>query len=351
VTALVLLTGKEPQKLYDSHKGIWLWGQEISTSSQLQGILQKMLAHKPSDRFSSADEVLKALQSQIPLASSLQLNPNSSQVQTNVIHPNANPITSNTTISKLRTLVFAPAKPAPAPLALANHTPMPIAANANNPVIQKPPQFVGKLGLWMLKLSAGIGLVLVTGYAGWAVMSSVVRSIQLPSLGELPGITAPGNSPSASESTKTNNLLSRRKNLGITAGFFNTLVNESFYANHPELNRRPLTSSSKDAALRKKWHNTAVDLLDKLEQAQLSAAARQKLGGYVQRDYKIWQRQANRGQLGGYTIDQLSKQTDEKFHKLFPQQRGEKLDLETFGQIWYAIFSDQVSQLETGQKK
>lgn len=350
VTALVLLTGKEPQKLYDSHKGIWLWG-EISTSSQLQGILQKMLAHKPSDRFSSADEVLKALQSQIPLASSLQLNPNSSQVQTNVIHPNANPITSNPTISKLRTLVFAPAKPAPAPLAVANPTPMPIAASANNRAIQQPPQFVGKLGLWMLKLSTGIGLVLVTGYAGWAVMNSVVRSIHLPSIGQLPGITAPGNSPTASESTKANNLLSRRKNLGITAGFFNTLVNESFYANHPELNRRALTSSSKDAALRNQWHKTAVDLLDKLEQAQLSAAARQKLGGYVQRDYKIWQRQANRGQLGSYTIDQLSQQTDEKFHKLFPQQRGEKLDLETFGQIWYAIFSDQVSQLETGQKK
>ncbi|HAA33370.1 MAG TPA: serine/threonine protein kinase [Cyanobacteria bacterium UBA8553] len=352
VTALVLLTGKEPQKLYDSHKGAWLWGQEIRTSSQLQAILQKMLAHKVSDRFSSADEVLKTLQSQLP-----QPNSNVSQVQTNVIHPNTRPIpvllsaiASNTT-SKLRTLVFAPAKPAPAAIALANPTPNPIAANANNPVIPKPPQFVGKLGLMMLKLSAGLGLILVTGYAGWAVMSSVIHSIHLPSLGQLPRITAPSKAPSASDSTKTNNIWSRRKNLGITAGFFNTLVNESFYANHPELNRRPLTSSSKDAALRQQWQKNALDLLDKLEKAQLSAAARQKLGGYVQRDYKIWQRQANRGQLGGYTIDQLSKQTDAKFYKLFPQQQGEKLDLETFGQIWYAIFSDQVSQLETGQKK
>ncbi len=355
VTALVLLTGKEPQKLYDSHQGTWRWGQEISTSSQLQAILQKMLAHKPGARFSSADEVLKALQSQIPLASSPQPNSNTSQVQTNVIYPNANPtpntITSNTSVSKLRTLIFAPAKPTPAPIALANPTPMPIAANANNPVIQKPPQFLGKLGLLMLKLSAGIGLVLVTGYAGWAVMSSVIHSIHLPSLGQLPHPTVPSNSPSSSESSQPDKLLSRRKNLGITAGFFNTLVNDSFYTNHPELNRRPLTSSSKDAALRNEWNKSALDLLDKLEQAQLSAAARQKLGGYAQKDYKIWQRQANRGQLGGYTIDQLTKQTDKKFDQLFPQQRGKKLDLETFGQIWYALFSDQVSQLETGKKK
>lgn len=366
VTALVLLTGKEPQNLYDSHKGTWRWGQEISISSQLQPVLQKMLAHKVSDRFASADEVLKALQSQIPLASSAKQNSNISQAQTNVIHPKAKPIsnpstpqsqptpsppTSNSNVSNLRTLVFAPAKPTPNPIAVANPAPASIAANASNPVIQKQPQVLSKFGLWMLKLTAGVGLVLVTGYAGLAVMGSVIRSLHLPSLGQLPRTTAPSNSPSSSESTQTDKLLSRRKNLGITAGFFNSLVNESFYANHSELNRRPLTSSSKDAALRNEWNKTALDFLDKLEQAQLSAAARQKLGGYVQQDYKIWQRQANRGQLGGYTIDQLSKQTDQKFYKLFPQQRGEKLDLQTFGQIWYAIFSDQVSQLETGQKK
>ena len=29
VTALVLMTGKEPHLLYDSFNGVWLWGKEI----------------------------------------------------------------------------------------------------------------------------------------------------------------------------------------------------------------------------------------------------------------------------------------------------------------------------------
>jgi len=45
VTALVLLTGKEPEELYDSYKGIWLQ-REISVSSQLETVLQKMLVSK-----------------------------------------------------------------------------------------------------------------------------------------------------------------------------------------------------------------------------------------------------------------------------------------------------------------
>lgn len=48
VTALVLLTGKEPQKLYDSYQGIWYWGKEINVSIQLETLLKKMLAYKPA---------------------------------------------------------------------------------------------------------------------------------------------------------------------------------------------------------------------------------------------------------------------------------------------------------------
>ena len=43
VTVLVLLTGKEPQKLYDSYQGIWYWGKEIKISPTLETVLKKML--------------------------------------------------------------------------------------------------------------------------------------------------------------------------------------------------------------------------------------------------------------------------------------------------------------------
>jgi len=61
VTALVLLTGKEPEELYDSYQGTWVWRREI-VSSQLETVLQKML-YKSDARYQSAEEVLQALQS------------------------------------------------------------------------------------------------------------------------------------------------------------------------------------------------------------------------------------------------------------------------------------------------
>ena len=65
VTALVLLTGKEPQSLYDSYQGIWLWGKEIKVSHQLEAVLKKMLAYQPNGRYQRADQVLKQLPSQL----------------------------------------------------------------------------------------------------------------------------------------------------------------------------------------------------------------------------------------------------------------------------------------------
>lgn len=359
VTALVLLTGKEPQDLYDIYQGNWRWGQEIQVSSQLQAVLQKMLAHKPSDRFSSADEVLQALPSQLPLASSAVSHANTSQRQTQIVAlkasptppspnptPPPRPFALNTIASHLRTLVVAPkALPKPVPV-----TPSPpIAAPPNPQPMQKPPQVLNWLGGWLLKMGVGVGLILVTGWAGWAVMSSMIRSVRSDPLGIQSDHTTDRGSPSSSEQNQMNQLLSRRQGLGIPDAYFNNLVNEVFYTKYPEVRGRTLTLTSKDVALRKAWHNTAEDLLDKLEQAQLSATARRQLGSYAQRDYQTWQRQAQRGELGGYTMTQLSQQTDKTFNQLFPEQRSEKLNLQTFGQIWYAIFSDRASQLETGK--
>lgn len=354
VTAVVMITGKEPQDLYDIYQGNWRWGQDIPVSSQLQAVLQKMLAHKPSDRFSSADEVLQALPSQPPLVTHSPISQRQTQVvalKANPTPPSPNPtppprpFALNTIASHLRTLVVAPKAPAkPVPV-----TPSPIAAQPNPQPIQKPPQVLNWLGGWLLKMGVGACLILVTGWAGWAMMSSMIRSVRL----DPPGIESdhtPDRGASSSEQNRMNKLLSRRQDLGIPDAYFNNLVNDVFYTKYPEVRGRTLTLKSEDAALRKAWHNTAEDLLDKLEQAQLSATARRQLGRYAQRNYQSWQRKAQQGQLGGYTMNQLSQQTDQTFNQLFPEQRSEKLNLETFGQIWYAIFSDRVSQLETGNK-
>lgn len=357
VTALVLLTGKEPQDLYDIYQGSWLWGREIQVTPQLEAVLKKMLAHKPSDRFSNANEVLQVLQSQVPLSSPAPITSISSPGQANTAALNTNPAPApgirSALISRMQTLVFAPK----APPQINPVTPAPIAPHPNhqaiqplnNPVIQKPPQFLNWLSWWVFKVGIGAGLILLTGYAGFAVMNSVIRSTDLEPLIRR-SENAPSQTPSSAEQKEIDKLLNRRQELEIPEAYFNLLVNELFYAKHPEIRGRNLRMNAEDAALRNEWYNTAFDLLDKLDQAQLSVAVRRQLGSYVERDYRTWQRQVKQGQLGDYTIDQLIQQTDKTFDRLFPDQQGEKQNLKTFGQIWYAIFSNRVNQLDTKKK-
>ena len=61
VTALVLLSGKTPDELFDSYNSEWKWKASVSISPDLSTIFEKMLAEKPRDRYESAAEVLEAL--------------------------------------------------------------------------------------------------------------------------------------------------------------------------------------------------------------------------------------------------------------------------------------------------
>jgi branched-chain amino acid transport system substrate-binding protein len=60
-TAVVLLTGKEPQQLIDPNSYRWNWQEEVPLSPKLAWVLTKMLSPNPSERFGSATEVRKTL--------------------------------------------------------------------------------------------------------------------------------------------------------------------------------------------------------------------------------------------------------------------------------------------------
>lgn len=294
VTALVLLTGKEPQELYDSYKGTWLWQREIKVSSHLEAVLQKMLADKQGDRYQSAQEVIQALQSSPTTPSSSR---NTSQIRTVNVVGQLPQSQLSYSLGKGSTQVIAP----------------------------PTPMFSG-LRPWTIKI-AGAGLIGFIVINAGALINSIIDSIPLPSV----------QVQRDTSTTQTETLISRQKSLGIKAGFFNALVDDAFHTKYPKLQGRSLKPTSVDAPLRRDWYNIADDLLNKLEQAQLSPASRRKLGSYSQQDYENWQ-------LGSYTIEQLQQQTNSRFYQLFPQQRREKLNQKTFGQIWYAIAADKVSQ-------
>jgi serine/threonine-protein kinase len=63
VTMIVLLTGREPQQLFDDRTMTWFWQTLVPVSPGFAQVLNRMLNYKPGDRYQSAQEVLQALQS------------------------------------------------------------------------------------------------------------------------------------------------------------------------------------------------------------------------------------------------------------------------------------------------
>lgn len=62
VTAIVLLTGKEPSALFEGNKMNWAWRKWTEIDDGFANVLARMLSQQPNDRYQSAIEVEKDLQ-------------------------------------------------------------------------------------------------------------------------------------------------------------------------------------------------------------------------------------------------------------------------------------------------
>ena len=83
-TAVVLLTGKEPQQLIDPNCYRWNWQAEVTLSPKLERVLTIMLSPNPGDRFSRATEVIQTLEN------------------ISAIAPQNQPVTQQPPVSKIR---------------------------------------------------------------------------------------------------------------------------------------------------------------------------------------------------------------------------------------------------------
>ncbi|MBD2102127.1 serine/threonine-protein kinase [Leptolyngbya sp. FACHB-261] len=148
-TAVVLLSGHEPQDLFDDESLTWQWQRYLSqpVSPGLAQVLNRMLAYKPGDRYQTADEASQALMS----LQSSQPDPNLSRVATMAV---GRPPDTN---------VAPPVGPAARP----RPTMAIPAVNAAPPesIWDKP---------WFPALVI-VGLMLVTGFGSWAVVSLLLR--------------------------------------------------------------------------------------------------------------------------------------------------------------------------------
>ncbi|MCZ2207840.1 serine/threonine-protein kinase [Cylindrospermopsis raciborskii] len=326
VTALVLINGQDPQSLYDSHHGTWYWGSRIQVSPQLESVLKKMLAYKPSDRYQEADQVIKDL---LKFALIRPSNKLSNSLGKNIIKPiNSHHIQNSPPMTKLKTLIAAPGR-------TIYVTTQAVINNIHMPLWLRP------FAMTFI-ITTGIGL---TGAGLWSFGNFLVKtltSVSLPKV-EIPQFPSVPSLPFGRSQRSIENVFTRLQQLEISRRFFIKTVDEIFYTSRPELKNRSLRDTAGDRALRKEWNNKADELLWKIEQANLSQSARKKMGSYSQQDLQRWNRLAKAGKLGKYrSLEEVRKETYRKFDSLFPGQERGKLNRGTFLQIWCAIASDLV---------
>jgi serine/threonine protein kinase len=196
VTVLVLMTGKEPQDLFDDTSLNWKWQQFTTVSPGLARILSRMLSYKPAQRFPSAEEVLQALQE----------GAYASELKTVAIGRQA---TINTLAGLEEKTVYAASNPPPK------------RAKSSS----RPAQSGG------INILLGTLLVLISGLASWAI-ASVIFDRTRPSQ---PATTATNNntnqtttapSPTPSEPSLTN----INKSLSFNADTNRAAINDKISA-------------------------------------------------------------------------------------------------------------------------
>ncbi|WP_445173331.1 protein kinase domain-containing protein [Microcoleus sp.] len=304
-TVLVLLTGKEPHQLLDTQTLHWNWRAECSLSPNLSLVLDKMLAQQPSQRYSSAREVMLALSGNPPLQPPFPPAPDFGITQP----PDLSPI------------------PVPAPAPKLPGTPVRVAAIGNQ---QKMPAW--KMVLFVVAVLSSMGGI------GWLAGNSLLN---------LQSKVQKGSQPPSPKQQQEDALQARFVKLKIDDRFYNgyvNLVDQTFYAKYPELGGRLLKEGDDDRQWRERWQKIGEELLDKLE--NLSSDARARLGTYDTTDLDRWKTEVNKLNLSSRALYDLA---DARFFSWFPEQpRDRNLIGLPIGQIWQAITADALESLQAG---
>lgn len=176
VTAIVLLTGREPQELFNEATLTWHWQRWVAVNAGFAQILNQMLSPRTTDRYQSVAEVARALQN-LNTAAAAPLP-----------SPQAPP---DPAVSQMATIAVGrkPTDPAaPTPNSTEAYVPTPRVRS-----------------LWddpLTVFSIGTALALAAGFGSWAIVSTLLTpSAPTPSPSESPiASTPPTLSPSPTPS-------------------------------------------------------------------------------------------------------------------------------------------------------
>lgn len=345
VTALVLLTGKDPEDLYDPQTKTWRWQEEATPSAPLVAVLKRLVAPRPSDRYASADSVMVDLNMVSPYGSSWQESlPLRMQPLT---PPPPSPPSPPPTAGPRRSAQL-PIGPAYISLTDPPYAPLPapayVPASPSTEVTPRNPGTRSSSGC----LQALLGLILLLGVAGlglWGLSAfGWLRGgdgvVVIPGEGE----TGTGLPPD--EQARKQAITDRALKLNVDKTYLTRLTDQLFYERHSDLQGTQLTAQPEDAALRAEWDAIAKDMLTLTEQ-NLSTEARKQLGRYTPADLDRWKSRVNQLYVSSRALYDLA---DGRYSQLFPGRTSDGFVDQPTDQIWFALVQDRVNALESGNK-
>ncbi|MGA7935342.1 MAG: protein kinase [Kovacikia sp.] len=368
VTAIVLLTGKTPEDLYNHKSQSFEWGQGGMVNPKFARILRQMLDARPQKRFASADQVLQALE---PVAEVPDQSAATQTASDPIASPPAPPPAPKYSANPIAVPPTSPPPPQFSPDPNPEQpTPTPgfQAADESPPEPRKRVQTRRSGGDPRASAAMLMGLALLVGVVIWRVISPrsqpkapepapsvatspapqspLAQNPVAPESPSAPAATSPDTAkkPSTEKPIKQEtlspksegNLRDRLRKLGVDNQLFTNLTDEVFYARYPQF--KDQKGGGKTEQGKAQWNETASSLMDKLE--TLSPESRKKIGTYQRADYDQWLTAL--GEAGAKSSATLDALADGRFFKWFPGQKGKQLNPRTMGQVWYAIAADQV---------
>jgi serine/threonine protein kinase len=240
-TALTLLIGKDASAIYNPAEAKWEWRKYIQLSPELSAIFDQLLQYNPQDRYQSARAVLALLPT---------ITPNSPA--TAPTSTNSTPITQANHISQLKTLEISPRK-------------VPVVSTQNLPPARDPQEWkqpaiqVTKVMSGIFVACLGIGAVVkwVQAIDPVKMVNDRINNTKQQIENAIPNPFK--SQPSVQQRQQDLSKSLQQKN--IPAAKFYRQVDRAFYAKHPELNGRSLTSKPEDNQLRQEWQDLAVQML------------------------------------------------------------------------------------------
>ncbi|MGB0560867.1 MAG: serine/threonine protein kinase [Spirulinaceae cyanobacterium] len=340
-TIMYALTGEPPSAWRDPYTGAWDWDATPLHCPELQGILARMLAKKPSDRPQNVQGIIHMLR-RIPRDSLL----GAIAAQTTA---RENP-TAKTKTAPLKTTPSKTPRPA---------TPRATAKTASPNSLQTTPglgQAAAQLSRWTLRLALGLGFVAAAAAIGWGVGQTwlgqtAINPDTFPDFDLSPDPTGaadqaqaqdfpliedgepdPDESWSEAEQSRRRSLRDQRRQLGINYEVFRALVQYAYGQDYAAA--AGVVTTVDGPREREQWDRTAQRLLNQL--ASLSGDARRRLGRYPD---------ATTSELAGEAVAPatLETLTAIAFASYFPDGSPESPPLQ---QLWRAIAFDQARSLQ-----